>query len=295
MLSLVTLLAISVPLPQDPAPPLPEASKAPVEGADEAVSSLARACGPLAEAKSYRFTMTTESDGGRSGFGGGAAPVEGTVVKGKPMHLRADAGEMFVLGERLAIRDEDGTWTAPPPREAGGERARRGARGGDDEERPRRGIRGGPDRMLRSFRAPHTLVTNVERFVAEVVRREAEDGGTVFSGVLNEEALELLGGGPFGGRGGRGAGGGDAGDGGLERTGTFSVAVDAQGALTRLSYSIRSRGTFGERAFDRARTTTFTVRDLETAEVEVPPEAAKVLEEDAEAPDEGDAPPTREF
>ncbi|MFG0318463.1 MAG: hypothetical protein ACF8XB_14410 [Planctomycetota bacterium JB042] len=276
MFSIVVLASLSV-MQEEAAP----AEARPVD-------ALVAACRPLAEAESYRFTMTVENDGGR----GGPQVVEGAVERAGPLHLKTEQGELLVLGEKVASLGEDGAWTAPPargerpPRGEGGGRGARGEGGGPPEadgERPRRGGRGerggrgrgGPERMLRSFRAPHTLLSDLPRFVEEVTRTEGEDGTVTFDGALSEEAVAVLGSGERGGRGGRG--GRFGGDAVMENTGRFSVTLDAQGVPVELAYSVRTQAVFGDREIDRTRSTTFRVADLGAAKVRVPEDAAELL------------------
>ncbi len=127
--------------------------------------------------------------------------------------------------------------------------------------------------MLRSFRAPHTLLNDLPRFVEEVTRTDGQDGAVTFDGVLSEEAVAFLAG--SGGRGGRG--GRFGGDVEMENSGRFSVTLDARGAPVELAYTVRTRAVLGEREIDRSRRTTFRLADLGTAKVRVPEGAAELL------------------
>lgn len=278
MSSLILLAALLAPT---------QASSPPATDEARPVDALVHACHPLAVAKSYRFTMTTESEGGgggRGGFGGGGEPgvVTGTVAKDMPTHLATEQGELFLLGEKIAMLDEEGNWSAPPERGSGGGRGEGGPAGGPGGERGergergegRRGGRGGPARMLRSFQAPHTLVTDLDRFVTDVVRNENENGEVVYVGKLTDDAITQLGG--SGGR--RGGFGGRGGDVDMQQSGTFSVTLDPQGALREIAYSVRMQAVFGDREIDRTTLKRIALADLDTATVEVPEGAAMVLE-----------------
>ena len=304
MLTIAVLAALAQ--PAAPVPPAPPAASQ--DGASRPIDALVRACAPLAEAESYRFTMTTESDGGAGGSGGfggfggrGGEALEppwvaGRVVKEMPMSLIVGESELFKFGDKVVLQDEEGSWTLAPTRtrgRRGGGRPERGAgepRGprpegqrpenqrpenqrGEGQRRGGRGAFGGPTRMLRSFVAPHTLVGNLANGVTDVAKAEGQDGAVVFSGRLSEDAIARLAG--FGG--GRGGRGGRGGQMELEQSGTFEVTLDPQGAVTEIGYSVRTQAWFGDREIDRTRTTTFNLSGIGETKVDVPAEVAELL------------------
>lgn len=161
----------------------------------------------------------------------------------------------------------EGQGAPPTPRAAGGAEGRpAGGEGGPREGRGGFGMMG-----LLQVRAPHKLAEQVGAGVEDVAKSE-RDGKVVYSGKLNQAAIDVLM--PMGGMRMRGGEEGDM----PERTasGTFEIVVGPQGAIESILLDTQMSISFGERTMERKSKSTYTITDLDHVEVTVP-EAAQAM------------------
>src|SRR5687768_7902244 len=94
----------------------------------EAAQKLAAAAEKLVAAESYKFQVTTKSEGG--GFQGGGSPpggdepVTGAYQKSQPVHLSRGSTEVFRSDSTSLYKGEDGKWQKVDPQAAFGRRGR---------------------------------------------------------------------------------------------------------------------------------------------------------------------------
>jgi hypothetical protein len=104
----------------------------------DAVQKLAAAAEKLVAAESYKFEVTTKSEGG--GFPGGGGPpsgsedpVKGTFQKTQPVYLTRGSTEVFRSDSTSLFKGSDGKWQKIDPQSAfGGRRGGNRPPGGDD-------------------------------------------------------------------------------------------------------------------------------------------------------------------
>lgn len=110
----------------------------------DAVQKLSAAAEKLVAAESYRFEVTTKSEGG--GFPGGGGPpqgsedpVVGAYQKSQPVHLKRGSTEVYRADSTSLYKGADGKWQKVNPqggfgRQRGGNRPPGGGEGGTGDE-----------------------------------------------------------------------------------------------------------------------------------------------------------------
>ncbi len=271
-------------------PEVAEDAAAEEASADAAREALERAVAHLREQSSYTFTQIGSNSGGGPGGGrrgrrgnAGAedagtrdpleqAPILGHVQTDAPLHLTRDELEAW-RGERVLVhRSGDGPWERierpeSPTSLSPGFGPDRFWSGRPSETR---GLAAMTD--LRRARAPHVLLAEVAPTLSKLTRVEHEDGSIVISGKLDQDSTSTL---AMGGRRGRGPGGRR--DEVMTFDGTLQVGLDANGAITNLTYDTNMVFSFGDRDFERNVHTDITLSAFGEAAPSVPDEVTQLL------------------
>jgi hypothetical protein len=209
----------------------------PNSGAGAADECLAAALNKAA-ADSYAFTAEERPGPGTGG------PVEVRYQKGKPLWIKADGIEFFKEGEAVVYKD--------------GERWARSKRGTESD--PLRVL--GALARVNAVRLPHEELAEVARALADVKRRDAGQGLTLYAGDLPQEAARRLARSEYRD---------------VARGGAARVWVDGAGRPVRYEVTIVLRGRLGDAEVDGSVTRTVKAQGFGATEVEVPEAARKAL------------------
>lgn len=286
-----TTLMIALPLQGAPEP---SAAPQAQESAPE-ILQIRAACQKLAEAPSYACQERILEEGGgfgpRPGGGEAAAPAPtefvAEVQKDRPIHFRMGDLEAWRQDGVLVHRTGSAAWERFDRQSGfpGGGRRGGGAGGGEGQAGP--GVADAGRSMRSRFTlmgagVAHELLAGLDGKVESVTRTE-EGGKVVYAGALTGAGAAGLG----GGRGfGRGPGGGQ-GSPAVQSSGTFRLVVNAQGMPESAVFDTVTKGSFGERQFERKRHLELQISSVGALNLEVPAEvAAKLQEKPAGPPDE---------
>lgn len=175
---------------------------------------------------------------------GAGTPVEGSYQKGLPAHFVAERIEFFRQGDVLVYRQAE-SW----------QRTRTGRL---SDPLPILGA----SAKVKAARLPHEELATVSGEMTDVGKAPAKDE-TVYTAVLpNKVAKELA----------RNE------DRDLTQAGTVAIRVDGKGRVTGYEVSIQVKGRRGNADVDGTFTRTVTIKDIDTAKVEVPDGAKKAME-----------------
>lgn len=282
------LLFLFAPLAQEPADAgakAPAAAAAPAALDNAEVQAIRAAAKKLAGAPSYTFQQVTTDEGGGIGLDGdGPQTTEFTahVQQDKPVHFQQGTLEAWRQDGVLVYRSGAGAWERFEMGRGRGGRPQQIRVEGEDGWRAMRA------RMqLATAPALHDMLGHMGSGVAKV-SRSAEGGKSVYTGELTPDAAMRLNG-PIMSMGGPGAHGGPGGGQGgqrppIESTASFRVVLGADGALESAVFDVLTKGSFGERSFERKRRMELKASAVGATALDLPAEAAAKLAEEPPAP-----------
>ncbi len=224
---------------------------------------LDKAAAKAAEMAKYAFKLTSKIEGmgggGGGGGGAGARPTDCKVDKDVAIEIKAGDQTAYKKGEVLVYKEGD-AWKKYERQQGGG------GGGGQGGNRSARTMG-----LLAGLRTPHEMLADFGKKLKEVKKAEAKENEcTVFSGDLTDEAAKDLG--RLGGRGGGGGGGAE-----FTYSGNAKLWVNAEGAIVKFEIFTNAKGKIRDRDMDIKATRTYEISDVGSAKVEVPEDAAKVL------------------
>ncbi|MEW6741911.1 MAG: hypothetical protein AB1486_04045 [Planctomycetota bacterium] len=275
-------------------------------------AQLTKLCKDFTQVESYTFQVVTKTEGsgfmgggGRGGRGGGdASPqpvqVDGQFKKGEPVHLKSGDVEAYRVGDATVNRNAEGKWQLFDREAMRGAFGQRGQGRGEPGAEPRgqgRGDQGGgqqgggegagqagagrapggmaPMRTLMTMSRvalPHDALQKIEGKLTDV-KEERQEGKVIYSANLTSEGAQALA--AFSGFG-RMRGGDQAPN--FEYSGSIRVVATAEGVIEKIEITTKTKGSMGERDFERTQLTTFTLDKIGKTEYQVPEEAKAAFE-----------------
>ena len=198
----------------------------------------------LAAADTYSWKSATE--------GGFSVSAEGKLQKDGLVHVASTFGdntsEIFIKGDKGAVKTEDGWKTAEEVADAQG---------------PQRFLA----RMIQNFKSPAVQAQELAEKVSDL--KKADEA--IYGDLTEEGAKSLM---TFGGRRGGNNNTGPAISG---AKGTAKFWVGADGVLTKVQYHVEGKMTVNGEDRDIDRTTTVDIKDVGSTKIEVPADAKAKL------------------
>lgn len=211
---------------------------------------LAAAARRMEDVERYSFKVTATTSGEKGEKSG--APIECRVDRHAGIEIQGKQGKIYKKGDVVVYRDGD-AW-------AKFEGMRKDAKEGQKKF-------AGFLQLLRETKAPHELLADLPRKLRDVKQAEQKEHDcVVFSGTLTDEAARELG--TAGRRGGKGE---------FSFSGQATVWINPDGQIVKFQTVVNAKGKIREEEREIKATRTYELRDLGTAQPEIPDEVAKLL------------------